>query len=565
MRQHILATAFAAAVTALAYGQNLNPTVEVTNAYEGGASSIVKPAQQMAVPDSVMKFNLDFDYSVFEKPYQGAYEFKPYYVQLKPTPKPSTEETLFVRLGAGYTLHPELDAVWTPVRKENYLVNVYATHHSYFGRYHEMGVLEAKNNVTPLGPTGEKMKGYLADTKVGADGSYGWDGGVATLNLDYRYRAADDLYHYQRMGGIEASGRVRSLPSDEPHFLYDAALDYHYFGNHVSNDYLYAAPVALTYGESWFNFDGTFGPELGGGRRIVADLDLQLARYTGDYAGYTGMMALTPKYDFTWGRFDLSLGIKISWLLYSDFTAWPEEFQHKTNLPFYPDLHADFHLLDDRLILQAAATGGEWFHTLSGRFQESPFASNSDYAHTRERLRAMIGARGNIASRFRYDFQAGFSHTSHAMVEGFSIYNGTYRPALFDSGYNMLFAQLDGGWTSDSITVDGNLTYRWTNLKGEAIFAPAALTGYLRPVYHWGDRIQAGLDVNFSTARKTTYRGTELSVPGWLDLGVMAEYRFTHQIGFWVKGGNLLNQAIQRNPLHAEAGMYFTLGILLNF
>ena len=72
MRQHILATALAAAVTALAHGQNLNPTVEVTNAYEGGASSIVKPAQRMAVPDSVMKFTLDFDYSVFDKPYEGA-------------------------------------------------------------------------------------------------------------------------------------------------------------------------------------------------------------------------------------------------------------------------------------------------------------------------------------------------------------------------------------------------------------------------------------------------------------------------------------------------------------
>ena len=86
MRQHILATALAAAVTALAYGQNLNPTVEVTNAYQGGASSIAKPAQQMAVPDSVTRFNLDFDYSVFEKPYRGAYEFTPYYVQLKPRP-----------------------------------------------------------------------------------------------------------------------------------------------------------------------------------------------------------------------------------------------------------------------------------------------------------------------------------------------------------------------------------------------------------------------------------------------------------------------------------------------
>ena len=68
MRQHIATTALAAAVTALAYGQNLNPTVEVTNTYEGGASSIVKPLQQMAVPDSVTTFNLDFDYSVFDNP-----------------------------------------------------------------------------------------------------------------------------------------------------------------------------------------------------------------------------------------------------------------------------------------------------------------------------------------------------------------------------------------------------------------------------------------------------------------------------------------------------------------
>ena len=86
MRQHILATAFAAAVTALAYGQNLNPTVEVTNAYEGGPSAIAKPAQQLAVPDSVTRFNLDFDYSVFEKPYQGAYEFTPYYAISAPAP-----------------------------------------------------------------------------------------------------------------------------------------------------------------------------------------------------------------------------------------------------------------------------------------------------------------------------------------------------------------------------------------------------------------------------------------------------------------------------------------------
>ena len=123
--------------------------MEVTNAYEGGPSAIAKPAQQLAVPDSVTRFNLDFDYSVFEKPYQGAYEFTPYYVQLKPTPKPSTTEKFYLRAGAGFTLHPELDFVFTPVQKEKYRMSVYATHQSYFGRYHEFALGAPQDMISP--------------------------------------------------------------------------------------------------------------------------------------------------------------------------------------------------------------------------------------------------------------------------------------------------------------------------------------------------------------------------------------------------------------------------------
>ena len=64
-------------VTVSALAQNLNPVVEVTNTYEGRLSDIHKPDQLLNIPDSVTRFKLDFDYSVFEKPYKGAYEFSP--------------------------------------------------------------------------------------------------------------------------------------------------------------------------------------------------------------------------------------------------------------------------------------------------------------------------------------------------------------------------------------------------------------------------------------------------------------------------------------------------------
>ena len=589
MRQHILATALAAAVTALAYGQNLNPTVEVTNAYQGGASSITKPAQQMAVPDSVTRFNLDFDYSVFEKPYQGAYEFTPYYVQLKPTPKPSTTEKFYLRTGAGFTLHPELDIVWTPVMKEKFRMSVYATHQSYFGRYHDFALGKAQDGIIPVTPDG-KMGGYLADTKAGLDGVFNWDGGLASLDLGFRNRMADDAYHYQKMSGLEAKARVRSLPSDEPHLLYDAAIDYSFLGGDRSS----LGWTAKDFRESKFALDGDFGPVLDADHRILVGVNLDLARYMGGFAGYTGRMALTPKYQFNLDRWRFSLGAQLSWLVYSEeFDLWSKEFRHKSGF-IYPDVHVDFHLLDDRLVLQTSATGGDRFNTLSGQFFSHPFSSDTFYGHSVERIRAMIGARGNIASRFRYDLQGGYARWTYAPVEGMASYLVSYpapgsdsgtlqpaetverrilRPSLVEKGFNLLFVDLDYGWKSESVTVDGKLSYRHTNISDSGAFAPAAFTGFIRPAYNYGERMKGGLDVAWSTGRKasvTTKSETgEVTnvyrVPGWVDLGVFAEYRFTHRFGFWAKGGNLLNQVVQRTPLHAEAGMYFTAGIVLNF
>ena len=578
MRQHIATTALAAAVTALAYGQNLNPTVEVTNAYEGGASSIVKPLQQMAVPDSVTTFNLDFDYSVFDNPYRGAYEFKPYYVQLKPAPKLPTENKFYLKLGAGYTLHPELDLVWTPVRKEKFQLDVYATHHSYFGRYHQFGREAQEDNIHVFKPTGDKMKGFLTDSRIGVDGRYGWDGGEAMLDVSYRHRMADDAFHFQKMGGIVADGRVRSLPSDAPHFLYDAKFNYHYLDNDLSDAVF---TDGRDFAESRFLFDGTFGPVFDGGRRIVADVNLGIARYMGNLSGYTGSLSVVPKYEFALDRWHFSLGAKLSTLIYSDnYSA--SFFRNKSGVIF-PEVHIDYHLLDDRLVLQTSATGGDRFNTLSDAFYAHPFSTLNAYGHSLERIRAMIGARGNIASRFRYDLQAGYARWSRAPMEGYidsrdqvsSYYDPAavlfYVPAVGESGpFNLLFAELEYGWKSQSVTVDGKMAYRYTNITSDGslssgIFAPAAFTGFIRPAWHWGDRFTAGADVAWSTSRSAQSEKYEMRIPGWVDLGLFAEYRFTSQLGFWAKGGNLLNQVVQRNPLHAEAGMYFTAGVLLSF
>ena len=91
-------TAFAATAVA----QNLDPTVNVTRAYEGKLLEVDKPSFRMDVPDSVTRFNLDFDYSVMSNPYKGGNEFNPYLQDIRPERIDDKESSLWLRAGAGY-------------------------------------------------------------------------------------------------------------------------------------------------------------------------------------------------------------------------------------------------------------------------------------------------------------------------------------------------------------------------------------------------------------------------------------------------------------------------------
>ena len=74
MNLNKLKISLAAGLTVMSFAagaQNLDPTVVVNRAYEGKLMEVHKPMLEMAVPDSLRQFDLDFDYSVFENPYKG--------------------------------------------------------------------------------------------------------------------------------------------------------------------------------------------------------------------------------------------------------------------------------------------------------------------------------------------------------------------------------------------------------------------------------------------------------------------------------------------------------------
>ena len=205
-------------IAAAAGAQNLNPVVEVTNIYAREATGIEKPSQLLAVPDSVYKFDLDFDYSVKSTPYKGAYEFNPYLVELKPMPRYTGEGTLFVRLGAGYGLHPEADLVWSPVKTDNFRLNLYANHRSYFGQYRTIqfppsaSMNEDPEKLLFQGDKEDLYSGAESNTSAGINTLLAWKSGSWTSDLHYQHLYASDPRSEFNHHIAALQTRVKSAP-----------------------------------------------------------------------------------------------------------------------------------------------------------------------------------------------------------------------------------------------------------------------------------------------------------------------------------------------------------------
>ena len=117
-----------------------NQTVVVTNKFSFDSYAMEKHQLEMAVPDSLNVFEQSFNYSVFDKPYEGAYEFKPYNLNLKPVTGQEVNRQFWMKAGIGYTLFPELDLVYEPVRGKHCSFGIFARHRSFAGDYRKLGV-----------------------------------------------------------------------------------------------------------------------------------------------------------------------------------------------------------------------------------------------------------------------------------------------------------------------------------------------------------------------------------------------------------------------------------------
>lgn len=540
--------------------QNLNPVVEVTNTYEQAATGIEKPDQTIAVPDSLLRFNLDMDYEMRTTPYKGAYEFNPYLVELKPMPRYTGEGTLFVRLGAGYGLHPEADLVWSPVKADNFRLNLYANHRSYFGQYRTIqfppsaSMNEDPEKLLFQGDKEDLYSGAESNTSAGINTLLAWKSGSWTSDLHYQHLYASDPRSEFNHHIAALQTRVKSAPQNR--FYYNLGVR----GNYLVRDDGMKGGIV--------NADGGIGANR---RNSQIRLDLF---WEGIFTqmGTAGQFGFIPRFVFKMGSMHFNLGLKVAFVFRSEEDFYPGKGGY-----VFPDVHIDYRVIPEDFILYASATGGNKMQGYAPLLQQNHFLPSFTYDGFDvevEHVNVAAGARGNIGRRFHYDTKVGYALNSNAVLWGFGsymyLYGGGWYPAMYRENYGLFYADFAGGWTSEHVDIDAHLRYQYSNLKaGILVFAPAAFVAQAKIQYNWAERIKVGVDLDASTDRLSQLTeeesGPVYGLPGYADLGLYAEYGFTRKFAFWVRGGNLLNMEVQRTPFHAERGIYFTAGLQYRF
>ena len=184
-----------------------------------------------------------------------------------------------------------------------------------------------------------------------------------------------------------------------------------------------------------------------------------------------------------------------------------------------------------------------------------------------DRINAVIGFRINLLKHLRIDLGAGYAVTGNqlcdVLVEDAA---GRYYAVFGRYDNNTFHADFSADWLSERFCLSAKLRYANASAmrNGNNVLDPSALSANLCATYNIGQRVYFGLDLEGRSDRKGLLAGREVSVPGFVNLGLHGEYKVNRTISVWLKGGNLLGQGVYTSLLHIRRSPDFTVGLCVN-
>jgi len=513
-------------VWASAPAQNgLHQSVEVSNDFKTQMADLQKGELPLSIPDSLQEFDYHFDYSVFDSPYKGAYEFSPYFIKMTPEKSVYDGKTFWLRAGAGYTLHPMLDFVWTPVRNAKTGITFYNNGAAYIGNY------------TLIGNGGGEYSGYDIGDDLRFRADFIGDGFYSRLSGGWQGIFARTIGDVNAYNSFDIDLNVKSRTNNPSYFYYDFDLGYKY-----SNDNLQSAG---SYNGNLISLKGCVGPVVKSTFRFLVDFegDLELMKNnkvsSGNYTHF--LLSATPHLVFDLGPVHLDAGVVV-------------DYSHTVRDLFSlsPAITASFSFVKDIVDFYAGFVGGQKMHTYESLKNSNHFDYGMVPEASQTRYDVFGGFKGVVGEHFDYDIKAGYKVVDNSLVDYMTIQYGDA---------SKMYINFAVAWRGDDFDFDGNVTVNpIRNLYSGIGFQSPLYEGDIRALYNWNKRIYAGATLKMMSSRKCN-DGVVKSIPWYISPGVMAEYKFSRSFGVWAEGGNLLGHTVYNVAGYMMKGAYFNVGI----
>lgn len=525
----LLAAAF---VCLPSVAQNINQSVEVSNDYLGRIGDVRKQEVPMMVPDTLLHFDYAFDYSVFETPYKGAYDFSPYLVNVTPQRSKETGRKLYLRAGAGFSFHPELDFAYVVADGDTLSLSVYNRGSGYAGKY-----------VAPV-TTMTDINGYDLWDEMGVNGHIRMDGAVFTFGGGWDGLFTKGYTARSAYNSGFAQARLKSTAAGGTFFYYDFGLKYRYAKDALGgNAYI---------GENDFMLGGTLGQVIKSKYRLLLDMEVEhdgLSITAYDSYPSSTLLGAVPHLLFTFGKLDIKAGARFDYVI----SPYGKRFRVK------PDVKGSLSFNSGKFVLEGGLTGGQRLNTYSELKHRNHFFTRPDLytPPTLESWNFFAGFRGSAGKNFEYRVKGGYASLYDAPFDSWYVFAfDAARVAYADAGFS---------WKKEGFELLGNASYCHTAFRNPGDkYVPAPFSGDVKATRSIYDRISCSLEVEWASRRDAPSTTAYPSIPGYADISFIGEYVLSSGLGAWVKLGNMACMEIQKTPGYICKGPYFTAGIALN-
>lgn len=525
----------------------IDPTVEVNRSYDAAIGDIVKPDLPVTVADSLHRFDINFDYSIFNRRYAELYEFNPFEATslgIKDTKRPPL---FYSRIGTQFPLIPSAELYFQSGTDKGAHFTLYGRHDSFWGK-----LPQAVNE--DITYDAGKMK-----NKVGGNLTYAWATGEMSLDASYGFDRFDYPSDIHNNNAFDISAKFNSANSEENSIYYDVTLAYRNTLKKMSQKDL---------GENYLKAAGFVGASFDK-HRVYIDMNLEFAKYSVLHDFSTGVVEVSPMYQLRNRWLDAKLGIKFG----NNYTLKGKEvdteMESETYSTFCPNIDARFTLARKVLWVRALIGGGNDINQYSKLLKECPvLVPNTSLKFGNRPIDAKLALESYIFGRLSLNIFGSFTvfNDKLAFVPEALNADAPHILALYRD-MNYFGFGVEAFFQTQDFSLGGKIqlnNYKDSDKQIVTELPKCEANAFLR--YSFRERIIAQADFNYrSDVSGKCLTGGHYSVPAIVDLDFNLNYIINRNLAVYGKIGNILNKRNQYVPLYVEPGRNFGGGLCVSF